>query len=43
VEFSRVVLWLILFNICNDHLGTKSGSVVMQFTDDKCKKIHIGG
>lgn len=39
MEFSRIVLWLILLNIVNDHPGTKSGSVVMQFADEKCKKI----
>lgn len=39
IEVSRIVLWLILFNSFNDHFGTKSGSVVMQFADGKCKKL----
>lgn len=39
VEFSRIVLCLISFNIFNDHPSTKSGFMVRQFTDDKCKNM----
>lgn len=37
--FSRIVLWLNLINIFNDRLGTRTGSMLMQFAESKCEKV----